>query len=123
MSPRRLLHIPRHTLRITAYVLAFILVGGVLTFVGVTRTQVGRDSLRRQIEHWFDGTFEGRLEIGRLTGNLAQDLFASDVSLYDPEGRMVLHIDSLVARPSWRDLFRKRISVGTLTLIRPTLHL
>ncbi|MFB3131034.1 MAG: hypothetical protein ACE10K_00775, partial [Rhodothermales bacterium] len=88
-----------------------------------TRTQVGRDSLRRQIEHWFDGAFEGRLEIGRLTGNLAQDLFAGDISLYDPEGRMVLHVDSLVARPSWRDLFRKRISVGTLTLIRPTLHL
>ena len=123
MSPRRLLHIPRHALRITAYVLVFLLVGGVLTFVGFTRTQVGRDGLRRQIQQQFDDAFDGRLEIGRLTGNLAQDLFAADVRIFDPDGRMVLRVDSLVARPSWGDLFRKRVSVRSLTLIRPTFYL
>lgn len=103
--------------------LGFLLIGGALTFVGVTRTQVGRDSLRRQIEQRFADTFEGRLEIGRLTGNLAQDLFAGDVRLYDPAGRLLAHVDSLVARPSWRDLFRRRVSLRSLTLIRPTFYL
>ena len=94
-----------------------------LTFVGFTRTQVGRDGLRKQFEQQFNHAFKGNLEIGQLTGNLAQDLFAADVRLYDPTGREVLRVDSLVARPSWRDLFRKRVSVRSLTLIRPTFYL
>ncbi|MFQ5568525.1 MAG: translocation/assembly module TamB domain-containing protein [Rhodothermales bacterium] len=118
MSPRRLLHIPRHAVRIAV----LILLAGVLLFFALTRTQVGRDGLRKQIEQRFANTFEGRIEIGQLKGNLAQNLFASDVRLYDPGGRLVLEVDSLVARPSWRALFSRRISVGSLTLIRPTFY-
>ncbi|HMB89236.1 MAG TPA: hypothetical protein VKP65_00225, partial [Rhodothermales bacterium] len=118
--PRRLLHIPRHTLRIAAIVLLV----GVMLFFALTRTQVGRDSLRYQIERQFADTYEGRLEIGKLTGNLAQDLFASQVRLYDPNGRVVVEIDSVVAHPRWSSLFQQRLSVRSLKLIRPqiTLH-
>ena len=123
MSPRRLLHIPRHTVRVTAYLVAGIVGAGVLLFFGLTRTEVGRDALRQQIEQQFTETFEGHLEIGALKGNLVQHLFADEVRLFDPEGRLVLHIDSVVAKPNWSDLLRQRFSVGSLTVIRPTLHL
>ena len=90
-----------------------------MLFFALTRTQVGRDGLRYQIERQFASTYEGRLEIGKLTGNLAQDLFASQVRLYDPEGRVVIEIDSVVAHPRWTSLFQQRLSVRSLKLIRP----
>ncbi len=99
------------------------LLAGVGLFFAVTRTQVGRDGLRRQIEQQFADAFEGRIEIGQLKGNLAQHLFAGDVRLYDPAGRLVVQVDSIVARPNWRSLFRRRISIGSLALIRPRFHL
>ncbi len=100
-----------------------MLLTGVALFIALTRTQVGRDGLRHQIERQFADAFEGRLEIGRLKGNLAQQLFASDVRLYDGAGRLVAQVDSIVASPNWRSLFRKRISIGSITLIQPTCYL
>ena len=122
MSPRRLLHIPRHTLRIATYAVATVLGLGVVLFFSLTRTEVGRDALRQRIERQFAQTFEGRLEIGALKGNLVQQFFADDVRLYDPEGRLMLHVDSVVANPNWSDLLRQRFSVGSLTLLRPTFY-
>ncbi len=104
------------------YVVATALGLGVLLFFSLTRSEVGRDALRYQIEQQFAQTFEGRLEIGALKGNLAQQLFADEVRLYDPDGRLVLHVDSLVADPNWSDLLRQQFSVRSVTLIRPTFY-
>ena len=54
MSPRRLLHIPRHTLRIATYVVATVLGVGVVLFFSLTRTEVGRDALTARIEQMTD---------------------------------------------------------------------
>lgn len=116
---RILIHISRNT---AGTVLSVILVA-VLLFFALTRTQVGRDGLRMQLVRSFDAQFEGRLEIDRLSGNLVNDLFAGGVRLYDGEGELVLSVDSVVAQPSWRDLFRRSISLGSLTLYRPELKL
>ena len=96
---------------------------GIVAFFAATRTQVGRDQLRAEIERRFAASYEGRLRIGLLTGNLVSTTYARDVRLYDPEGRLVLSIDSVVARPHLRDLFRRKLSLNSLTLVRPTLHL
>lgn len=92
----------------------------VLLFVALTRTQVGRDGLRVQLVNGFAERFEGRLEIDRLSGNLVSDLFAGGVRLYDANGALVMSVDSVVAEPSWRDLFRRRLTLGSLTLYRPS---
>ena len=92
---------------------------GVLAFFAATRTQVGRDALRDQLEAQFADTFSGRLRIASLKGNLVNTLFAGDVRVFDPDGRMVLAIDSVIVRPSWRDLFRRELSLGDLILFRP----
>ena len=104
------------------YVVAGVLGAGVLLFFSLTRTEVGRDALRHQIERQFAQTFEGRLEIGALKGNLVQQLFADEVRLYDPDDRLVLHVDSLVVNPNWGDLLRQRFSVRSVTLIKPTFY-
>jgi translocation and assembly module TamB len=94
-----------------------------LIFFALTRTQVGRDGLRREIEQTFNEQFKGRLEIQKLEGNLVNDLFASGVRLYDPAGNLVLAADSAVVRPRWRDLFRQKVSVGRVTLHKPEILL
>lgn len=94
-----------------------------LLFFALTRTQVGREALRDQIVRQFDARFEGRLEIGTLSGNLVHDLYAGRVRVLDPAGAVVLSADSVVVRPSWRDLLSRTFSTGRITLIRPELHL
>ncbi len=116
---RHIFHISRHTARLTIYALLL----GAAVFFAITRTQVGRDALRSELERQFENRFHGRLEIGRLTGNLISDLFARDVRVFDPAGRVVAAIDSVVVRPRWRDLFGGAVTINKLTLIHPRFYL
>ncbi len=95
----------------------------VLVFFGLTRTEVGRDGLRGQIERTFGQQFEGSLEIGKLTGNLVYDLYATDVRLRDGQDRVVIATDSVVLKPTWFGLLRGRLVLKEATLHRPTIDL
>ncbi|QXD14862.1 translocation/assembly module TamB domain-containing protein [Rhodocaloribacter litoris] len=119
MPFRLLIHIPRKVLALALYAV----LGLIVLFFALTRTEVGRDAVRRAIEMRFAATFEGRLYIGKLTGNLVNTLWARDVRLYDPEGRLVLAVDSVVARPRLRQLFRRAVGLGMLELFRPVARL
>jgi len=103
--------------------LIYVGLAGVVLFFALTRTEVGRDGVRRQIEATFDERFAGSLQIGTLQGTLLYDLYATDVRLRDEEGRLVATIDSVTAEPQWQDLLTARLSVGSLTLFRPHLRL
>ena len=98
---------------------AILAVATVLLFFGLTRTQVGRDGLRGQVERAFARQFHGSIEIGRLTGNLVYDLYATDVRLRDPQGRVVLAADSIVVTPTWWGLLRRRLVIDEATVFRP----
>ncbi|TDI74317.1 MAG: hypothetical protein E2O84_06050, partial [Bacteroidetes bacterium] len=95
----------------------------VVMFFAATRTQYGRDGLSRQIEKTFNNSFEGTLEIGLLTGNILNSLFASDIRVLDFEGNPVLEIDSLIVEPRWLSLLQREFSVSNITLIRPRVFL
>ena len=114
---RRLLTVPAYVLRAVALV---VLVAAGL-FVALTRTEVGRDGLRRQVERSFNEAYRGELRIGRLSGNLVADLYATDVRLYDPDGGLVLTVDSAALRPTWRSLLARTVEVRAATLVRPRL--
>ncbi len=102
-------------------VYAFLISAAV--FFGLTRTDVGRAGLRDQIESQFAQRFAGSLEIAELRGNLVNTLHASGVRLHTPDGRLVAHIDSVVARPQWWNLLGGTINVRSLSIVRPTLRL
>ncbi len=102
---------------------ALVAVAAVLLFVGLTRTQVGRDGVARQLEAQFAQQFAGEIEVGRLTGNLVSDLFARDVRVRDPQGRVVIAADSVVLEPRWMALFSNRLALRRVTLVRPRLAL
>ena len=101
----------------------YVCLVGIVVFFALTRTEVGRDGVRQQIEAAFDAQFAGSLHIGRLEGTLLNDLRASDVRLRDEQGRLVATIDSVTSAPEWRHLLTAELSVGALTLIRPHLSL
>lgn len=119
MSPRRIITLSGRAVRLTGYVA----VGGLLLFFALTRTEVGREGLRVQLERQFSDRFDGRLEIGTLKGNLLHRLSAGQVRILDSADRVVFSADSIVAHPSWRDLLDRTLSIGRITLIRPEIHL
>lgn len=102
--------------------LAAVLVG-VVIFMGLTRTQVGRDTIRQQVEAAFNQRFAGRLSIGSLNGTLIDDVVATNVQLRDPSGTLVATVDSVRGTPRWANLLTAELSVRTLRLIRPHLSL
>ena len=61
--------------RVAGALLLLVFALGVL-FLFLTRTEVGRGGLRREVERQFAARFKGRVEIGRLKGNLLNDLYA-----------------------------------------------
>ena len=91
----------------------------VVAFFAVTRTQVGRDELGNRIEAGFASSYRGSLSIGKLTGNVLANLYASDIVIRDENGTEVVRIDSVVVRPKWGPLLRKSFSVHEISLYRP----
>lgn len=102
--------------------LGVVLVGIVL-FVGLTRTQVGRDVLRSQIEAAFNQRYEGTLSIGTLEGTLVDDIVARTIDLRDPSGNVVATVDSVHAVPQWANLLTAELSLQTLTVVDPQISL
>lgn len=101
----------------------YLALAAVVLFLALTRTEVGRDRLRREIQSAFNERFAGRLEIGRLQGTLLNDVRASNLRLRAPSGRLVATIDSVAGTPAWSQLLTAELSVQSLTLIGPHLSL
>jgi len=114
--------IARPLWRALRVVLVVVLVGAAV-FVGLTRTEVGRDQIRQQVETAFNQQFEGRLSIGTLNGSLVDNFTATKVQLRAPSGRIVGTVDSIRATPRWPNLLTAELSVRSLTLFRPHLSL
>ena len=98
-------------------------IGALVVFLALTRTKVGRDGLRVQMEEQFNATFVGNITIGKLEGNLLNTLYAEDISFYDGTGIQVATIDAAILQPSWIELMRKTIAMRRITLVKPELEI
>ena len=119
MSLRHFLHIPKRTAKLIIY----SVVCAIVLFLALTRTKVGRDGLRVQMEKQFNATFYGDIQIGRLQGNLLKTLYAEDITFVDREGEPVATIDAAILEPSWIELMRKTIAMNRITLVKPDIHI
>ena len=96
---------------------------GVVAVVALTRTEVGRQAVRDQVEAAFNQRFQGRLSIGALRGTLLGTFVADDVEISGPNGTSVATIDSVRAVPQWLPLLTAEIAARRLTLYGPHLRL
>ncbi|MFK7844353.1 MAG: translocation/assembly module TamB domain-containing protein [Rhodothermales bacterium] len=79
--------------------------------------------MRAQIERQFNNTFEGRLQIGHLSGNLLNTLYANNIQLLDSTGVLVASIDAAVLKPTWLELLSGTVSLKHITLIQPEFNI
>ncbi len=101
----------------------YVLMGGTILFFALTRTEVGRDGLRRQLQSAFNERFAGTVQIGSLQGTLLDELIVTDVTLRDETDTLVATVDSIHTRPHWFGLLTTTVSVRSLTIVRPHLRL
>lgn len=111
--------IPIRSVQIALACIGLVIVG----YVALTRTEVGREELRLQMMQQFNDAYQGELAIGTLRGNLLNELYATDVRLWDDQERLFLHLDSVALRHNWTALFGAPFSIRSLRIHAPTLHL
>ena len=99
-----------------------VLVGTVF-FVGLTRTDVGRDQVRQQLEAQFNDRVQGTLSIDSLSGSLITEIVADGVELRAPSGTLVGTVESIQVTPQWANLLTAELSIQSLSLLRPHLSL
>ncbi len=82
----------------------------------MTRTTAGREGVRQEIEDRFRSRLSGSIQIGRLSGNLVYSFLAENVSLFDPDGKLIGHIDTVRAEPSWESLVTRELRFKSIEL-------
>jgi translocation and assembly module TamB len=112
--------------RIAAWVGGGILLALLLLVSAVlilTQTDWGREQLRLVITDRLDHATDGRIEIGRIEGNLLRRIRLVDVTIVDEQERPFLRADTIVTRFSAGGLLRQRIVLTDLRLVRPVIVL
>ncbi len=92
-----------------------------LAILGVfilTNTPWGREQVRGFAETQLNEIVEGRVEIGRIEGNLLRGGIVRDLTIVDLEGRPFVSADEVEWRHSLSDLVRQRIVLTRLGLRR-----
>jgi translocation and assembly module TamB len=99
-------------------VLSSLLLVLMLGLLVLTRTDWGREQVRRVVVSQLDNALDGHVEIGRLEGNLLVRWRFVDVSITDPEGRPFLAADTVSTRFSIRGLLQRRIILRQPRLVQ-----
>jgi len=88
----------------------------------IARTEPGQRRVLNLTLDVLGKGIQGRLAIGRVTGNLFQGAKIYGLSITDAEGQPFLRADSAFADYEVRTLLSPRIEIGTLTLYSPEIY-
>ncbi len=113
----------RTVLRYFGAATAFLLVSSFLVYLGLTHTEVGRNSLRQELEFRFAETFNGRLTIGNISGNFRPVIRLQDVALYDEKDQLWLRAEEITTQASWWAMLSRKIDLRTLSIVGPSLNI
>ena len=107
--------IGRLILNLTVVILGLVAVGlFVLWFL--TNTDPGREKVRRIAIDQFNAHTNGRLQIGRVTGNLLEGFTFHAFAITEKNGAPFIAADSVRARYAFRGLLRKRIELDDVII-------
>jgi translocation and assembly module TamB len=95
---------------------------GVGAFLGVTRTETGRDYIRELIITQLAPRVNGSLYIGRVRGGLIGEVIIDSLEIRGPDDSLFVATGTITATYDPRDIFDKRILIRSLDVRRPVVH-
>jgi len=107
----------------SAIILVGLLAIVVLVFLGVTRTSVGQERVRRMVATMLEGKVKGRVYIGHMSGGLVGGVRIDSVEIRDDEDSVFFASGPVTVSYDARDLFDRRILLSHLEAEHPYLHL
>ncbi|AMW04203.1 translocation/assembly module TamB domain-containing protein [Gemmatimonas phototrophica] len=118
MTPRR-----RTIVLGTAAVLLSLLVAVVGGIVSLTQTDSGRALILRTVLPLARAALPGRLYVGKVGGNLFNDITIDSVDVRAPDGTPFLSTGPIRVQFDPRDLLDARIAITSLDVTRPIINL
>ncbi|MGQ0649417.1 MAG: translocation/assembly module TamB domain-containing protein [Gemmatimonadaceae bacterium] len=113
----------RRATRISLAALVAFLVLPVLAVLVLTHSDFGRARVRAVVLRTLQDRIRGRVEIGRIEGNVLGGFSLDRVRISDSSGAPFLVADRISASLSTRSLLSRRISISGITLERPVVRL
>ncbi len=100
-------------------VVAVLIIAGAGLLV-VTRTDFGRERVRRVVVSTLSGQAKGGIvRIGKVTGNLLTGVTLHDVSITDSTGAPLIVAEKITAHYKIGDFLKKRVFLDDVELVRP----
>src|SRR5687768_883669 len=110
-------------LQYTAVVLTALMA---IAFVGtlvLTRTDWGRERVRRFVVDWFGGMLHGSITVGSVRGNLLKGATIESFAIRDTAGHPFVAAERVTARYSLWELLTRKIDLHNVHLERPLIVL
>nr|MBA3968578.1 hypothetical protein [Gemmatimonadota bacterium] len=96
---------------------------GLAALLVFTQSDWGRDRVRRLALEQLGGSVNGRVEVGRVRGNLLSGVTLDEVVITDSAGAPFFRADTVSLRYSLRSLFSRRVYLSDVRLARPVVVL
>ena len=103
-------------------VVAVLIIAGAGLLV-LTRTDFGRERVRRFVVSAVQGQANGIVRIGKITGNLITGVTLHDVSITDSTGAPLVVAEQITAHYRIGDFLDKKIALNDVELVRPLIML
>src|SRR3954466_752354 len=107
----------------SAIILVGLLAIVVILFLGVTRTSVGQERVRRMVATMLEGKVKGKVYIGRMSGGLVGGVRIDSVEIRDDEDSVFFASGPITVAYDPRDLLDRRILLSHLEAEHPYVHL
>jgi len=121
---RRLLrHVLRHLLRGSAVLVAVVAALVTAAYLAATRTDLGRERVRRIALGAIREAVHGDVRIGRIDGNILDRFSLHDVVITDSAGAPFVAVQRVDARLDAGALFGQRVRLHEVTLVTPVIWL
>lgn len=101
-----------------ALVIAVLIIAGAGLLV-VTRTDFGRERVRRMVVSTLQGQVNGIVRIGKVSGNLLDGITLHEVSITDSTGAPLIVAERISAKYRPLDFANQRIDLWDVVLVRP----
>ena len=112
--------------RIVRFIAVYLLVLIVLAFAAVmvfSRTDWGRERVRRFVLSQLEGVVAGKVTIGRVSGNLLTGATIDAVAISDSAGQPFVAAEQVSARYSILELLTRKIDLRNVRAVRPLIVL